>query len=67
MVTDGVRHSVPLEEILSGGPAKDGIPPIDNPKFIDSSEADFLNNSDEGIGFVDAAGVSYFLPFRILV
>ncbi len=27
------RHSVPLAEIRSGGPAKDGIPALDHPKF----------------------------------
>lgn len=39
-VTDGVKHSVPLDEILSGGPPKDGIPPIDNPKFVSVEEAE---------------------------
>ncbi len=31
--TDFSKHSIPLSEIMSGGPARDGIPPIDNPKF----------------------------------
>jgi hypothetical protein len=33
--TDFSRHSVDLSEIRSGGPPKDGIPPIDDPKFQD--------------------------------
>src|SRR3989338_2051300 len=39
MVTNGVKHSVPLDSILGGGPPKDGIPSIDRPEFISISEA----------------------------
>lgn len=42
MITDGVKHSVPLGEIVGGGPPKDGIPSIDNPKFVLASQADFI-------------------------
>jgi len=31
--TDFSKHSVPFAEIKSGGPAKDGIPSIDTPRF----------------------------------
>ena len=31
--TDFSRHSVEFDEIVSGGPPKDGIPAIDNPSF----------------------------------
>ena len=31
---------IPLEEILGGGPPRDGIPSIDSPKFIFAAEAD---------------------------
>ncbi|OAF12445.1 hypothetical protein AYJ54_06345 [Bradyrhizobium centrolobii] len=31
--TDFSRHTVPLREIKSGGPPKDGIPSIDTPRF----------------------------------
>jgi cytochrome c biogenesis protein CcdA len=62
-------HTLPIpdSEILSGGPPKDGIPPIDVPKFIPIIEATFLNPSDEGIGIVTESGESKFYPFRILV
>ena len=36
--TDFSKSSIPLEEIMSGGPPKDGIPPIDRPKFISQQE-----------------------------
>ena len=34
--------SIPLEEILGGGPLRDGLPYIDSPKFILATEADWL-------------------------
>lgn len=36
--TDFKKHSVPLDEISSGGPGKDGIPAIDDPEFKPLSE-----------------------------
>jgi hypothetical protein len=36
--TDFSRHSVAYDEIVSGGPPKDGIPAIDNPSFAPVSE-----------------------------
>lgn len=67
MMTDGVKHSIPLSEIIGGGPSKDGIPPIDHPKFGPIPQADsFLKDSDPGIA-LDIDGVSRFYPFQILV
>ncbi|MBW6467504.1 MAG: DUF3179 domain-containing protein, partial [Brevefilum sp.] len=39
-LTDFTTHSVSYDEILSGGPPRDGIPPIDQPNFISVTEAD---------------------------
>ncbi|MFU8827328.1 MAG: DUF3179 domain-containing protein [Brevefilum sp.] len=39
-LTDFTVHSVSYNEILSGGPPRDGIPPIDQPEFISIAEAD---------------------------
>ena len=44
---------VPKEEILSGGPPKDGIPAILEPKFIKADEAHFLEPDDQVIGVFD--------------
>jgi len=38
--TDFSKHSVSYREILSGGPPKDGIPAIDEPKFVGVCDAD---------------------------
>jgi hypothetical protein len=67
MVTDGVRHTIPINEIISGGPAKDGIPSIDYPKFtsVESAKA-LLDDDDPGIA-VSIDGIDRFYPFQILV
>ncbi len=41
---------VPPEEILSGGPPKDGIPAILKPNFVKPDQAAFLENTDHVIG-----------------
>jgi hypothetical protein len=41
---------VPREEILSGGPPKDGIPAILKPDFVRSAGDGFLESSDDVIG-----------------
>lgn len=67
LVTDGVTHSIPLDEILSGGPPKDGIPSIDDPKFVLAGQADvWLSDDDIGLG-IAIDGVSRFYPYDILV
>lgn len=67
MITNGVKHSVPLNEILGGGPPKDGIPSIDNPKFISLLEANkFLKDNEPGIA-LNIDSVKRFYPFQILV
>ncbi len=66
-VTDGVKHSIPLDEILGGGPPKDGIPSIDDPKYISTADAsDWLNDEESGLAFSNN-GVDRFYPFQILV
>ena len=50
-VSSEEKHIVPLDQIVSGGPPPDGIPSIDNPKFIPVQEADkFLQDSDLVLG-----------------
>ena len=56
---------VPRSEILSGGPPKDGIPAILDPKFVAGSDADFLKESDSVIG-VEINGEARAYPIRIL-
>ena len=44
--------TIPTSEIRHGGPPKDGIPALTNPKFISSDKADTLQPSDPVIGVV---------------
>ena len=56
---------VPRNQILAGGPPKDGIPAILKPKFIEPGQADFLADNDQVIG-VDVNGVAKAYPINIL-
>jgi len=56
---------IPPNEIRHGGPAKDGIPSLTAPKFLDLAQADFLKPEDRVIGVV-VAGVARAYPLRIL-
>ena len=62
---DMSRHSIPRDQILSGGPPKDGIPAIDNPKFSDAGSAGFMKNNDRVIGFAHN-GVAKAYAIKIL-
>jgi len=65
MVTDGVRHSIPLEEIQTLL-SRDGIPSIDSPKFISVSAAEeWLNDREPGIAF-SRGNTHRFYPYLIL-
>ena len=66
---DYSKHSIDTDEILSGGPPKDGIPSISDPKFIAASEATFLKDSDKVMGVVISNGkgdVAKAYPIKIL-
>ena len=39
--TDFTRSVIDLDEIMSGGPPRDGIPPIDDPQFTPVAEATY--------------------------
>jgi hypothetical protein len=56
---------VPQEEILAGGPPKDGIPAILEPKFISAAKVDFLSPGDQVIG-IELGGQARAYPIRIL-
>ena len=66
MVTNGVKHTVPLDKIVGGGPPPDGIPSIDNPKFAAADEAGFVSDSDLVLG-LNINGDARAYPLFILV
>ena len=64
--TDFSRHAVDLADILSGGPPKDGIPAIDDPRTVSVADHDGLPGVEPVISVaVDGEARAY--PLRILV
>lgn len=60
-----VDHSIPLNEIFHGGPLKDGIPALTNPRTIPAAAADYMRNTDIVLG-ITINGESRAYPWRIL-
>ncbi len=57
--------AVPIDEIRKTGVRRDGIPSIDDPKFVTADGADFLRDDDRVIG-VYRNGLARAYPIRIL-
>ena len=57
--------SLPVEQILHGGPPRDGIPAISNPKLIAAIEADYLEADDRIVG-IEINGEARAYPVSIL-
>ena len=63
--TDFSKHSVDLGDIMSGGPPKDGIPSIDEPKFVAVAESKDLAPTEPVVGLT-IEGDARAYPLRIL-
>ncbi len=62
---DLAGSSVEADEILSGGPPKDGIPALSQPRFLSVGEAGYLRAADRVVGLV-VSGEARAYPLRIL-
>lgn len=62
---DFSKHSIPLNEILDGGPPKDGIPALFDPEFVNLNEAKFLRPTDRVLG-LQINGEAKAYPIKIL-
>ena len=62
-----IKHTVPLDKIVSGGPPKDGIPSIDSPKFQSVREADKILEDSEFVLGLNINGDIRVYPLQILV
>jgi hypothetical protein len=65
--TDFSKHSVPLSAFLSGGPGKDGIPALDDPKFISVGEADEFLDGREPVIRLELGGEARGYPIQIMM
>ena len=64
--TDWMRHTIPYDEILSGGPPRDGIRSIDTPKFISSDLAASFLDATEPVIILNINGDARAYPIQIL-
>src|ERR687897_1265202 len=62
-----IKHTVPLDKIVSGGPPQDGIPSIDNPKFQSVKKADEILHDSEFVLGLNINGDIRAYPLQILV
>ncbi len=67
LTEDGVKYLVHPSKILSGGPPKDGIPSIDNPRFVSVEEANEWLGDNELVMAIRHKGITRVYPFQILV
>jgi Protein of unknown function (DUF3179) len=65
--TDFSKHSVPLSEFQSGGPPRDGIPPVDKPRPTSLAEAERWLSDREPVLAVAVNGHARAYPVQILV
>ncbi len=64
--TDFKKTSVDFKEIFSGGPPKDGIPAINDPKFAPVAEIDDIPDTEPVVG-ITLGGETKAYPLRILM
>jgi len=64
---DGTKYIIHPSKLQSGGPPKDGIPSIDNPKFVSVDEADEWIKDNELVMGIEYKGTSRAYPLQIMV
>jgi hypothetical protein len=63
---DFSKYNIPIEEIRGGGPPRDGIPALFDPRYFTADEADKLLVPDEKVLGLTLGGVSRAYPIRIM-
>lgn len=65
--TDFSRRSVALGEFASGGPPRDGIPPLDRPRVTDAAGGDRYLDAREPVLAAEVRGEARAYPLQIMV
>ena len=65
--TDFTRTTIAFDEIMTGGPPKDGIPSIDDPQFESIADADLWLDDLEPVQVVDINGDARAYPVQVMV
>ena len=62
----GVRHNIPLQEVMWGGvAATDGIPPLDHPRMVAADNAEYLSDNERVFGVALNGDVRAY-PYRFM-
>lgn len=64
--TDWTRRTIDTAELLSGGPARDGIPSIDDPQFVSLAAAEAWLAGNEPVIALEVNGDARAYPLQIL-
>ncbi|MGI9175161.1 MAG: DUF3179 domain-containing protein [Rhodothermales bacterium] len=64
--TDTDKRSIDLDELQAGGPPKDGIPAIDEPRFVSSAAAEAWLAPQEPVVALALGGEAKAYPLQIL-
>lgn len=64
--TNWERHTIPYDELLAGGPPRDGIPSIDEPQFVSPDEAEEWLAGNEPVIALEINGDARAYPLQIL-
>ena len=65
--TNTDKKNIDLNELMRGGPPKDGIPSIDNPKFVTTEDASKWVDAKEPVIMVELNGEARAYPIQILM
>ena len=65
--TDFDKRTIDLSEIMSGGPPRDGIPAVDDPRYATTENADGWLDPDEPVIVVEIGGEARAYPLQILI
>lgn len=65
--TNWKKHSINYNELLSGGPPRDGIPAIDSPKFETTKQASSWIKDNEPLIFIKINNKTKAYPLQVLI
>lgn len=65
--TNTEKRSIDLDELIDGGPGKDGIPSVDNPAFVSQEEASNWIEPKEPVIALEIEGEARAYPIQILI
>ncbi len=62
---NNISWLIPKQDVFDGGVGRDGIPSVDQPKFLPAEQGNFLTDEDRVLGVVDGKTVKAY-PHKIM-